>query len=217
MVFLTGVKCHDIALFVNNNGDSINTEAKFEENATLHCNDSSLSPGQNFEFQYWIRPDSVIMEKNDHEEFRILDGLAGWQVSTNGMELTIVHVQEKQFGHYICVYKDSNSGKIIAAKRGLNVNGPYFGDLWEIYKMNTIIGLGSVGVFLILAVIIGLTYKFKYVQHKEEDGAEEINVSIIDLEPTPSSYSAQTREVPTAGFTKGGSDKYSKDITDTPL
>ena len=179
--------------------DSFNIQAKFETNVTLGCNDSSLTTA--FKFLYWIRPDTTVMEVNETKDFRILDGRAGWEVSDDGMEMTIFTLQESQFGIYYCVGEESGETKV--TKRGLNYNGPYFGDLWPEYRMNTIIGLSSAGGFLVMVLIIYLTYHFRF---KEEEGGSDVGEGIEErpgVGENPQQSNTNDGPLPTVSATDG--------------
>ena len=61
-------------------------------------------------------------------------------ISDDGEEMTIFQVNKQDFGIYHSMMKTPED-KWYLIKLGLNVRGPYYKDLWEKYKMNTIIGL----------------------------------------------------------------------------
>jgi len=59
-------------------------------------------------------------------------------------------------------------------KLGLNADGPYYRDLWDVYKMNTIIGLSAAGGFLVLVAAVYLLVRcfpgvFQWSVAPEED------------------------------------------------
>ena len=159
--------------------DSFNVKAEFNTNVTLSCTVSSVSA--EYGFQYWIAPDMTIMKENYNTSFRTLDGTAGWQVSEDGWELHAFLIQEAHFGFYYCIRsRVLNPDDVIAIKLAINYQGPYWGDLWEKYETNTIVGLTASGSFLALVIIVMITWHFRYntkeaepeVNYKD-DGIEE--------------------------------------------
>ena len=133
------------------NSEDFNEDVKYEENITLTCGDTGG------EFRHWIRPDMTVMEKNSSEFFKVLYGSAGWSVDSNGV-MHIIFVQEDHFGFYYCTIYDS--GTYIYVKKALNYKGPYFGDLWDTYEMNFIIGLSAAGGFLLACLVIFVVHHF---------------------------------------------------------
>ena len=156
--------------------DSFNVKAEFNTNVTLSCNVSSVS--SEYGFQYWIAPDMTIMKENYSFSFRTLDGMAGWQVSEDGWELHAYLIQEAHFGFYYCI-RSTSDDDTIAIKLAINYQGPYWGDLWKKYETNTIVGLTASGSFLALAIIVMITWHFRYdskepeVDHRKDDVIEE--------------------------------------------
>ena len=131
--------------------DSFNEQRKYGENVTLTC-----SAGDSETVDYWVLPDTTVMEAGDVIDFKTLDGVASWRVSTDGGNMDITLVQERHFGLYYCVLK--TSGKHYIIKRALNYRGPYFGDLWPKYKWNVISGCGTAGGVLAAAVLMAMVH-----------------------------------------------------------
>ena len=154
--------------------DSFNVKAEFNTNVTLSCNVSGVS--SEYEFQYWIAPDMTIMKESYSSSFRTLDGMAGWQVSEDGWELDAFLIQEAHFGFYYCIRsRVSNTDDVIAIKLAINYQGPYWGDLWEKYETNTIVGLTASGSFLALVIIIMITWHFRYdTKEPEVDRKDDV-------------------------------------------
>ncbi len=140
--------------------DSFNIRAEFNSNVTLSCN-QSLPVGN--EPRYWIRPDTKIMYAGESEEFRTLDGMASWRVSDNAYEMIITLVQPEHFGFYYCVTNDNTSSNSeYVVKLAVNYEGPYWGDLWKKYETPTIVALSASGGFLVLAILLAITWHFRW-------------------------------------------------------
>ena len=120
------------------------------------------------------------MGEGEAKTFKTLDGTAAWEVSAGGWEIAIILVQEAHFGLYYCIMK-SPSGKHVVVKRGLNYQGPFFGDLWPKYRLNVIIGLGAAGTTLAAVVIVSLVYTFRFQdgpkERPEGEASEDVDMS----------------------------------------
>ena len=139
--------------------DSFNTRAQFNTNVTLVCNDTVVT--DDYEFQYWIAPDMTIMKENYSDNFWTLDGWAGWEIRDGGVHLVAYLIQEAHFGFYYCV-RERNPDDVYVIKKAINYKGPYWGDLWEKYETNTLVGLSASGGFLALCILIAITFHFRY-------------------------------------------------------
>ena len=63
--------------------DSFNLRRDYLANASLHCSDG-LAP-EPFTVKYWVLPNLKHMGPGDTEEFRTIDGMAGWQVGVSSL------------------------------------------------------------------------------------------------------------------------------------
>ena len=69
-------------------------------------------------------------------------------VSNNGQVINITRVDDPDFGYYTCVVHDKNTERDYVHRYGLNVNGAYFGDLFELrYKKMLITGKFVIIIF----------------------------------------------------------------------
>lgn len=159
--------------------DSFNDQVEYGDNITLLCNDTRIPPG--IIYDYWVLPDLRIFTPGHHESFKTLDGIAGWYSSTDGKELTMYLLQEQHFGLYYCaVHTEDTNGKVLdnfIVKKGVNMRGPFFGDLWEKYKLNTIIGGSAAGGFLLFAILIAIVYHFRYHSDPKEEPIDEMTLA----------------------------------------
>ena len=109
----------------------------------------------------------TIMNAGDSVEFKTLDGKSGWQVSNDAYSIQLFIVTENHFGFYYCLVNVNETQLMI--KRAVNYKGPYFDDLWDDYRMNTIVACASSLTFL---AIIGGIYgiNFFYERRKAKKG-----------------------------------------------
>ena len=75
---------------------------------------------------------------------------------------------------------DKSSGQWNLVKWGLNMQGPYFEDLWQKYQLNVIIGLSASGGFVILVVLVMLIYTFRW----QPPVSDDLTTNTIDAFPT---------------------------------
>lgn len=75
-------------------------------------------------------------------------------------------------GQYNCILEPasafSNPNYWYLARLGLNIQGPYFENLWDKYEINTIIGISAGFGFLAMAVATVLVYHYRYQLDQED-------------------------------------------------
>ena len=131
---------------------------KYEQPASLNCSDPSVDDITKRDV-HWLNPNGVILPENFTYNYFTFAGPGEITVSRD--HLNISKVLAEHFGVYFCVVINNEDNSAVAVKRGLNVNGPYFGDLWVKYQSNTLAGCLSVGIFLLIAVILVVIYVFR--------------------------------------------------------
>lgn len=89
--------------------------------------------------------------------------------------LILTNVSKDDFGLYHCMLRSKVDQSWTLVRLGLNLQGPFFQDLWEMYQWNTIIGCAAFGGFLILCLLFWLFYHFRWVEEKPEDIAPQLN------------------------------------------
>lgn len=148
--------------------EKFNYREHYGNNLTIECTDGRLPT--NYTFSYWIRPDLVVMNKSDEDQFWTLDGYASWKVSDDGLTMDVTNLNQRQFGFYYCVVQ-SAGGDTIVVKKAINYRGPYFGNLWPKYRMNVIIGLTAAAVFFVFIVVCCVVAA--YCERTPEENAKE--------------------------------------------
>jgi len=130
--------------------------------AQLHCSNSTqyLTAAPNdsvYAPVLWMLPDLTLLYV-DQGRFQVLN---------NNWTLRIVNVSSDDLGLYHCVLR-STGVQWMVLRLGLNVRGPYFEDLWDKYRINTVRGFSASVGFLLIAVAVCLVYHFRY--QPEDDG-----------------------------------------------
>ena len=73
--------------------------------------------------------------------------------------------QEEHFGFYHCVVYSAPDTYVI--KKAVNYKGAYFGDLWDVYRLNVIIGCSAGAGFLAACIVIFVVHHF-FFDHGDE-------------------------------------------------
>ena len=136
------------------------TDTDFGNSVSFYCN-TSLQSNQ--------PPNGSLPEKwmfND-----LTNAPSGYngtkrEISNDGYTMTILNVSTSDFGIYHCMMMTEEMEWYLI-KLGLNVRGPYYEDLWEKYRMNTIIGLSACLGFMLIAIVIIVIYKNRYILDEE--------------------------------------------------
>lgn len=133
------------------------TDAVFTCNHTLHNFTSDFSINKT----YWIIPNGTVISQ----------AYSGSHVEVDSdFTITIHRIDDDDFGNYYCLLVRSDYS-VDRIKHGLNVDGPYFGDLVAIYSRRAMIG-GIAGGSLFL-VLMGccLVWHFRYQQREDRNKA----------------------------------------------
>ncbi len=166
--------------------NSFNKKAKFDTNTTLNCDDDRVG-SLPLEVLYWILPDLTVLEKGKTRTFLVLGGYAGWSVSAQANAIQLIFIQPQHFGFYYCVLIDGTTNQKYVVKKAVNYDGPHFGDTWEMYEMNVIIGVSSAGGFLVVAFMVYFVYSHQYRENEMEDNDDDSSNknTYVGLEDAP--------------------------------
>ncbi|CAH1776806.1 unnamed protein product [Owenia fusiformis] len=135
---------------------------EYGKNVILSCNDTSAPPTTDVVRNRWMLPDLRIVDKGWTDD----DGRRG--VIDDGKRFNITMLSDRDFGIYHCMFEKTD-GTYFVVKRGVNVGGPYYGNLWDKYRMSVIIGGSAAGGFAAVMILICLVYKFRWRPPVEED------------------------------------------------
>jgi len=120
-------------------------------NASLHCNDSAQYPSVPHDAVpvSWMLPNFTVLH-GDRGRFKLLD--SNWT-------LNIVDVSTSDLGEYRCLLCKEDVDVHFVLRIGLNAGGPYFHDLWQKYRSQTVAGLSASFGFLLIAVVVYVAYR----------------------------------------------------------
>ena len=133
--------------------DAFNVNIEYGANVTLTCRDEYIEP--EYDVLFWVLPDTTVLTNGQRVRFNTLDGMSGWSVDYNGMNLYIHLLVERQFGFYYCVVLKSNRRYVI--KKAVNYKGSHFPHAWEKYRRNVTVGAIACGVLLIMSALFLLS------------------------------------------------------------
>ncbi|KAK6976724.1 hypothetical protein BgiMline_023170 [Biomphalaria glabrata] len=130
--------------------------------ANLTCADEGFSPWEDVEeFRFlWILPNTKVLN-----DTTVLDN-QHYSWMNNGASLLIYNIDRPDFGIYHCLVQTLSNNIHTVVKLGININGPYFGNLWEIYSPNMKIGL--ISGFVVLVVMSMFCYNYDQFQAKHD-------------------------------------------------
>lgn len=148
------------------------TEALYHSSVNFSCNsvpgsDVDLSRYSSAEVErLWILPnDDLIVPgtTNGHERVQVLEG---------GAVLQVLEVEDEDFGWYYCLIHVVPLDSFLLRKSGLNVHGPYWGDLYDLkYKGMVTTGLVAGAVCFVVTGVLCFLYGRQ--QSRLEKQAEE--------------------------------------------
>ncbi|KAL3878667.1 hypothetical protein ACJMK2_030998 [Sinanodonta woodiana] len=148
---------------------SENIMLEYYKDVTFECDDlqinvSTISPPPKM---HWILPSGKVISDDFQNTSHIHLG--------GSMNLTIQKIDDEDFGRYFCVIVFKNQ-TINVVSHGLNVDGPFYGDLLERYRHNAMIGGIAAAVLFVVIAAFCVVYHFRYVVKKGGDkGIEEID------------------------------------------
>ena len=143
-----------------NSSEAFEIKAEFGTNVSLYCHNWHYPETESGTVNFWIRPDLTIMSPGEKEEADSREGVSAWAVSGDGMVMQLTNIDEVHFGFYYCIRRIEAEGKDVVIKKALNYKGAYYGDLWERYQENVIIGGICVGVIIVLVLLACMIDQF---------------------------------------------------------
>ena len=120
--------------------------------------------------RYWLLPDDRLVDASLSDP-RI-------KIEAN-YTLRITKIDDVDFGRYSCLLLFSNF-TMAAIQHGVNVDGPYFGDLISKYRKNAIVGgiaAGSLFAFLAGGCLV---YNFRFNKRSQRNKAVDALDKAID-------------------------------------
>lgn len=105
---------------------------------------------------FWILPSGEQINGNVERDSFFTSG-----THPDGWNLTLVGVDDADFGEYVCVLVTPDQ-HIFSIKFGINVDGPYFGDLWAKYRYRAMIGGIAGGSSMLFIALVCAVHHFRY-------------------------------------------------------
>uniref|UniRef100_A0A0B7A588 Ig-like domain-containing protein n=1 Tax=Arion vulgaris TaxID=1028688 RepID=A0A0B7A588_9EUPU len=193
-----------------------NQKLMYKATANLTCEDANFDPMRQQDANYhWLLPSGevvgiVTQPSNDRYNF-----------VNNGSTLLIKSIDKTDFGVYFCLVT-TNSERLVyrSIKLGLNVDGPYFGDLWERYSPNLKMGfLASGVVFLIMSMFCYNLSQFqdRYDRPKKYQQSNNVDISLKTYYTEGNIGNSNSAFVPDLHESNDGDAPDTEIITDTVL
>lgn len=153
-------------LLVHLEADEIDVPPESQQNllygstAVLRCADESFNPSHftSARFQ-WILPSTSIINESSPFDSR------HYSFHDNGSTLVVNAIDKPDFGWYHCLVLTDPFSVHATVRLGVNVNGPYFGDLLEKYSSNMKTGLAAGGVVFIVMAMFCFNYDQFQARH----------------------------------------------------
>ena len=147
----------------------------------------------------WILPSGQLVRINS-----LIKGHENVKLLRNGTEIEITDVDDVDFGVYYCIAKLNGNDWVV--KKGINIMGPYFGDLTAKYLPKAKTGAIAAGIaFFILSFLLLMYDKNQMkgekvyddvclVAEKEnlEEGLDNIAMNIKETEEENNALSSET-------------------------
>lgn len=167
--------------------DVDNFQVMYDKSFNLTCENKhynmSASPEMDKpRYYYWILPNGAYLGTDGTEmvenERVFISGIG----RNYGKILTIRKADDADYGIYNCLVKTHAQKFKLVARKGINVDGPYYGDLLDKYRTNIIIGVCAGGGLLVLCIIGCLVYHLRYrTDEEEEEDEEKLNGGITEI------------------------------------
>ncbi|VDI11075.1 Hypothetical predicted protein [Mytilus galloprovincialis] len=118
---------------------------------TLECQDNAVNATKidpsNIHTRQWIFPSGKTYDNDNNSP--ICRREKCWEMDASGFNVTIKRINDEDFGVYYCVIVMTDKS-IYLIRKGLNVDGPYYGDLLAKYTENAKIGGIAAAVLFVL-------------------------------------------------------------------
>ncbi|XP_064608753.1 uncharacterized protein LOC135472945 [Liolophura sinensis] len=147
-----------------------------------HYNMSALPEMDKPKYYYWILPNGAYLGTDGQEIIENKRVFISGMGKNYGKILTIRKADDDDYGIYHCLVKTYAQQYKLVARKSINVDGPYYGDLLDKYRTNIIIGVCAGGGLLVLCIIGCLVYHLRYrTDDDEEEDEEKLNGEITEI------------------------------------
>lgn len=151
---------------------------------TLECTMNQTYPSLGIPKRYWIFPNGKTYENDSNAP--MCRKQKCWTMDSSGFNVTIKRINDEDFGVYYCVNVFDRKS-ILVERRGLNVDGPYFGDLLQQYKKNAMVGGIAAAVLFVVLACSCFLWNCRYNKRKNIKG-DSRNGELTDINMVHSQY-----------------------------
>ena len=142
---------------------------KYYAELTISCDETEYNfTHTNPANKYWLLPDGNLIHETDDKTMAVGKDMTNFT-------LTLKRLDDPDFGWYYCiiVWNDHSVSQI---RHGVNIDGPYYGDLLERYRHNAMIG--GIAAAILFAILAGSCIIWHCRYQKHDDG----NQAVEDLD-----------------------------------
>lgn len=161
---------------------------------TLDCwLNMSMPHASNIHKRYWIFPNGKTYDSDS--DAPICRNEKCWTMDPTGYNITLKRINDEDFGVYYCI-NVMHDNTIHVERRGLNVDGPYYGDLLEQYKENAMVGGIAAAVLFVFLAGSCLLWNCRYNKRKGIKG-DMGNGDLTDINMVHSQYDNKAMDLET--------------------
>ncbi|XP_041359960.1 uncharacterized protein LOC121376210 [Gigantopelta aegis] len=126
---------------------------EYHSSITFNCSseDKVVKESDQLEDITWILPSGQLVRGNS-----LTTGRENVKLLGNGTQLEISDVDDADFGVYYCIAKLNGEDWVV--KKGINIMGPYFGDLVAKYTPKAKMGAVAAGIAFVILCCLLLMY-----------------------------------------------------------
>ncbi len=143
--------------------DVPNTAAMYKDSVNLTCRSEDFDPDRHHTMM-WLLPNGDLVKKTNTNDRVIF--------YEEGKHIMVREVDDVDFGIYNCIVQVSGTENYVIIQKGININGPYWGDLGKKYRTNFIVG--GIAAAAVCALMIGMCYCMNHGQTLDAEEAERL-------------------------------------------
>lgn len=160
--------------------DANDIKEPYFKKVTLECKDSDVNATKidlsNIHTRQWIFPSGKTYV--DDNTAPICRREKCWEMDSSGFNVTIKRINDEDFGVYYCVIVMKNNS-IYIIRKGLNVDGPYYGDLLAKYTENA--KIGGIAAAVLFVLLGGSCFLWTCRYNKRKNIKSERNGDLTDI------------------------------------
>lgn len=153
-----------LSVAVNCDGN-IDIMVEYYTSVNLPCDDYTLNYTTNnrnrqdmIKHKFWILPSNEIVDNQTVR--KNIELSTSWE----NFSLTIQRINDADFGYYTCIIVTDNVLLTKSVRRGVNIDGPSFGDLDSKYRHNAMVGGIAAAIMFVLIGSTCLIWNFRFAR-----------------------------------------------------